>query len=218
MKNILAFLSVYAVAATLQGGLVAESSDCSSCEKGKTAVGAEAKSECTASKKTLTLKVGGAVCEASCGKLVTALTRLQGVSKAESCTKSQMTKVSYDASKVCETSLRKAVTEAGYTIEGQQVSLPVGDGVRWLFLQGGQGADQPGWGHQRLSLSPEQEGDRDVPSGQNLAGKNHCCDSGHRVQGGCSVRFPGFFHHFFKRLSVDLDRLRRFFDPCPGSE
>ena len=30
-----------------------------------------------------------------------------------------MTKVSYDASKVCETSLRKAVTEAGYTIEGQ---------------------------------------------------------------------------------------------------
>ena len=125
MKNILVFLSVYAVAATLQGGLVAESSDCSSCEKGKTAVGAEAKSECTASKKTLTLKVGGAVCEASCGKLVTALTRLQGVSKAESCTKSQMTKVSYDASKVCETSLRKAVTEAGYTIEGQQVSLPV---------------------------------------------------------------------------------------------
>jgi copper ion binding protein len=125
MNKLLAILSVCALSASLQGLVRAESSECSSCEKSKTAVGTEAKSECTAAQKTLTLKVGGAVCEASCGKLVTALTRIQGVSKAESCTQSQMTKVSYDAAKVSECSLMSAVKEAGYTVEGQQVSLPV---------------------------------------------------------------------------------------------
>jgi len=99
-------------------------SECSKADAGKTAVGKEAKSECS-KQKTLTFKVGGAVCEKSCGNLVKALTRLDGVSQAESCTKSQMTKVSFDPAKVKSCAISAAIKEAGYKVEGQQVSLPV---------------------------------------------------------------------------------------------
>jgi|GEM_PF-532345 copper chaperone CopZ len=97
--------------------------DCSSCESSKTAVGEKAEAEC--SQKTLTFKVGGAVCEESCGNLVKTLTSIKGISAAESCSESSMTKISYDPAKVKTAQIAAAIKKAGYKIEGQQVSLPV---------------------------------------------------------------------------------------------
>lgn len=97
--------------------------DCSSCESSKTAVGEKAEAEC--SQKTLTFKVGGAVCEESCGNLVKTLTSIKGISTAESCSESSMTKISYDPAKVKSAQIAAAIKKAGYKIEGQQVSLPV---------------------------------------------------------------------------------------------
>jgi copper ion binding protein len=70
-------------------------------------------------------KVDGLNCPTSSEKLDVALTNIDGVSSKSLCAQSKTAKVAFDEGKLCKTQVEAAIKQAGYKVQGEQISLKV---------------------------------------------------------------------------------------------
>jgi len=129
MKNTLKLIVASTALLVLPASLQAGEADCAAsktcCPAAKsTSTGTDSSTCCASKGNYVMLKLKGG----DAGAISQTLSKVAGVSTADTCSESKFTKISFDKEKVCSTKIMAALKDAGYKVQAQRVTYAV-DGM-----------------------------------------------------------------------------------------